>query len=954
MGIFERLRWSASILTEPVSELAPTFAVDEAAIDPAVFGLTSYATPTAPAPRVDRRTAIQVPAVKRVRDLVAGTLGTLPLELFGPDRQRVASTLLEQPERHVPRSVTMTRTFEDLLFEGVAWWLVVEFGWHTYPVRAERVAPARVTVADKPRECPAAVAGCSGAVSIDGKHKHDTELIRFDSPNDALLVAGARAIRTCLSLDAAVARYADEPVPTGWFTPTDSAIEPSPEEQTKLLDDWHTARQRRATAYVPAALDYKSAAFSPEALQLADQRRGAVLEIARLGGVDAEEVGVAVTSRVYNNAFDRRKQFTDFTLGAYRAAVQDRLSMGDVTPRGYTARFDLDEFLRSDPQSWYGAIRAGLDVGAILPGEVRALDGKAPDPSGQLPARTPQETRVSATDAPPAATFAAGPAIRLDAPGAAAFEVDVEARTIRGLAVPYGIPARSGGKAWQFSQGSLELPTDPSRIKLWLQHDATSAVGYAAELDDREDGLYPVFKIARGADGDRALQLAEDRVWDGLSIGLADGGKFEAREGVNHAVSAPLMEISLTPAPAFDDARVHSVAASAVHERETIMTEAPTLETTGAADFSALGSTITDAIAAGFADLRTPQAGPAGRETVNAGGAVVTRDELPYRFTGGPGEFSLVDDLRALASGNSEAAARLDVFMAEAGEAFAVTTGNVATLNPTQTRPELYVPNLTYTTPLQSAISTGSIDDKTPFTVPKFATATGLVGPHVEGVEPTPGAFTATSQTVTPTALSGKIEINREVWDQGGSPQADTIIWGEMLNAWQEAREARIATLLNGLSLTEINLASAVDDALVTALSNIVVDLQFVRGGNRYTSAVADGMLFKALVNAKATDGRKLLPVMGPTNAQGTVSPGFSAVQLGNLSFEAAWALGATNTSNSYLLVPTSVWQWASAPRKFTFEYQVKSIDMAIWGYEGNACLRDTDVKRIDYTAADV
>ena len=66
--------------------------------------------------------------------------------------------------------------------------------------------------------------------------------------------------------------------------------------------------------------------------------------------------------------------------------------------------------------------------------------------------------------------------------------------------------------------------------------------------------------------------------------------------------------------------------------------------------------------------------------------------------------------------------------------------------------------------------------------MPKFSTASGLVGAHTEGVEPTPGAFTATNQTVTPAPVSGKIEINREVWDQGGSPQADGIIWAEMLN----------------------------------------------------------------------------------------------------------------------------------------------------------------------------
>jgi hypothetical protein len=52
--------------------------------------------------------------------------------------------------------------------------------------------------------------------------------------------------------------------------------------------------------------------------------------------------------------------------------------------------------------------------------------------------------------------------------------------------------------------------------------------------------------------------------------------------------------------------------------------------------------------------------------------------------------------------------------------------------------------------------------------------------------------------------------------------------------------------------------------------------------------------------------------------------------------------------------VPSSVYAWASAPKKFVFEYRVSAIDLAIWGYTATAILRDSDVKPIDYTTADV
>lgn len=942
-------------LTDSVEQInasaasAASFAVDADAIDPAVFGITSYATPTAPAPRIDRRTAIQVGAVKRCRDLVPGVLGTLPWTFVAPDKTTVAAMpgdLLAQPERNVPRAVTFTRLFEDLYFEQIAWWHVTEFAWNNYPKYVERMHPRHVTVEEG-----------TGRVYWRGKLMRDDELIRFDAPTDGLLFSAARAIRTHLMLDAAHSNMVDGVPPIDYFTPAEGVDPAEDDDVVALLDAWQEARRLRTTGYVPAALKYNTGGWSPKDLLLGEARQECVLEIARHAGVDPEELGVSTTSRTYANQFDRRKQFTDFTLRLFFVAVQDRLSMGDVCPRGYTARINLAELFQSDPAARYAAYEVGLRVGAITPEQIAELEGNPTvnEPQSNAPA-APADT--AGTDAPAAtatagATFdTAAPELRLAAPVTAAttFEVDRETRVIRGLMVPYGVPAESGGARWQFSQGTLKY-ADPSRVKLWVQHDPNRAVGFAMELEDKPEGMFGAFKVARGAAGDEALTMAEDGVWDGLSIGIAAGGKFRTAAGVNHAVSAPLMETSLTPAPAFDDARVHSVAASAARNTEgnNMPETTATEETAAPVDFSAVTEAVRDGIATAFADLRNPQEG---RETIAAGGGLESVSEpSPYRFDGMAGAHSFSQDIMGMASGDTEARQRVEEFMETA---FAVTTGNVGTLNPTQNRPDLYVPNLTFSTPLWDLVSNGAITDRTPFTVPKFGSAAGLVGAHTEGVEPTPGTFTAQAQTITPGALSGKVEINREVMDAGGSPQADAIIWGEMLNAWFEAREAKIAAALKAVPTAEINLAGAVDGPLVDAVENIFVNLQFARGGNRFTAFAADGKLFPALVNAKDSTGRKLLPVVNPSNADGSTEGNFSAVQIGTQKAAAAWALGAGNDAQSYLFVPSSVWAWASAPRKFTFEYQVKSIDMAIWGYSATAVLRDSDVKPIDYTTADV
>lgn len=908
----------------------PSFAVDADSVPPEVFGLTAYITPTSPAPRIDRKTAIQVPAVKRVRDLIAGTLGGLPLDLIGPDSKASYAELLEQPERDRPRSVTLSRLFEDMLFEGIGWWRIVEFGWHGYPTKVKRLEPRSVTVDEDRSE-----------VRYRGRVVPNDELIRFDSPTDALLIAGARAIRTCLTLDSAVARYADGAPPLDYFHPVDDVDPLEDDEIEETLNAWQTARQTRSTAYVPAALKYETAGWNPEQLQLTEARQSAKLEIANVGGVDPEELGISTTSRTYNNAFDRRKSFTDFTLGQYRQAFEDRMSMGDVTPRGYRVRQNLDAFLRSDPKSRMETYKLGLEVGAYTREEIRDLEDR---PALTEP-ETPKEAAPVTADQPTAQTFDEDPAIRLDSPqDTASFEVDAENRVIRGLIVPYGVVAISNGQRWQFSQGSLTYG-DVSRVKLWIQHDKTQAVGVAFELDDKPEGMYGAFKVARGPEGDRALSLAEDGVLDGFSIGLAQGGKFTKRAGVNHAVSAPLMETSLTPAPSFDDARVHAVAAAADSQGEIEMPEATEI-VAEPQDFSALTEAITGAVAAGFEAVTIPP-----RETVNAGGSTFEITEEPlYRFDGVAGQHSLTDDMRAALGGDAESRQRLDEFF---NEQFAVTTTNTGALNPTQNRPELYVNQLQYSRPLWEMVTTGSIDDKTPFTIPKFSSASGLVGDHTEGTEPTPGSFAATSQTVTPTGISGKIEVNREVLDQGGSPQADQIIYNEMVNGYYEAIEARIAAVLAAVATSEVNFAGAVDSALVDQLTGVLTGLQFVRGGNRFTGLALDGQLFPALVEAADTTGRKLLPVMSPVNADGQTSGAFDRVSIGGLTGRAAWALGSAVSSKSYLFVPSSVYAWASAPKRFDFQYQLKSVDIAIWGYSAAAVTRASDVRPLDYTTAD-
>lgn len=922
---------------------APKFEVDRSSIDPAVIGLASWSDAVTAPGRVSRSEAIQAPAVKRSRDLICATIGGLPLQVTNAAKKDVTSSLLQQPERSTARSVTMTRTLDHLLFEGIAWWRVIERGPDKFPTFIEIVHCSRVDASQHP-------------VKVDGKDVPDADLIRFDSPNDPLLRAGARAIRTALQLEAAAYRSALSPMPQGLFE-ADPDVIYEDDDRRKFLADWRNARQQSSDAFLPDGIKYNPQSWSPEQLQLIGARERAEAEIATLAGINSEQVNVSTTSRTYFNAFDKRKEFLDFTLLPYIKAVEDRLSMGDVTPRGQQVRFNADAFLRSDTLTRYQTYEVGLRVGAVTEEEIRELEDRPPIETPKTPP-TQGDPSVDATSTGGESEFSDAPeTLQFDAPAAAAeFKVDLESRTIRGLAVPYGVTAMSGGRAWAFSKGSLKFG-DVSRVKFLDGHDWSKPIGRAVSLEETDAGLVATFKVVATPAGDEALLMASELVKDGLSIGVALGGEYEEVDGVMHALTAPLAEVSLTPCPAFDSARVTQVAASndtpnkefqVPEDTKPEAVQAP--ETAApAVELSAAPSAVAfdyDALAAAIAKGNAPVEGP---EVVTATPTLQIDEPLPYRFDGTHGEHDLSTDLFAVAAGKSgagDAKTRVDQFMTDARDAmFNVATGNVASVNPNRQRPDLFSDKLSYSTPLWNAIAKGPIADATPFVIPSYTSSTGEVGDHTQGTEPTTGTYVTGSQTVTPGAVSGKYDVNREVVDAGGNPQVSQLIMRQVLRAYAEYLEGKAAALLAGLSVTDIPLLFADTDAVRAGKVEAgVAGLQFVRGGDRFDTFMLHQGLYSSLTAAKDGANRPLYPILGTQNANGTRNPVAGSIEVAGKTGAPAWALSGTK---SYLFAADDVLGWASAPQEFRFEYQVAAVTIGLFGYQATACVRTAGVRSI-------
>lgn len=529
---------------------------------------------------------------------------------------------------------------------------------------------------------------------------------------------------------------------------------------------------------------------------------------------------------------------------------------------------------------------------------------------------------------------------------------DTASRRIRGLAIPAGAKASKGGRTWVFARDSVRFG---QRTPLLAHHDVNKPVGLLTAGQWTDRGLEVEFQVSRTTAGDEVLQLANDGVL-ALSVGIdvpAGGSRLVGEE--LHVSEAFAAEVSLVSIPAFAGSVIDSVALSGESGRTTAMPDAPEVVTTPAPaiDVNALGAAIGAAFAASQPGQPTEPTQPTNPTQPQEPGPqpqpvpqtrLSVAEESPYRFDGTGGKFGFVADAYDAFHGSGEANQRLTKFLHETF----VTQANVATLNPVQNRPDMYVGALRYgNRPLANAITTGTIADSTPFVIPKFSSSGTLVAPHVEGTEPSLATFTATSQTITPGALSGKAEITREVWDARGNPQVDAMVWQEMLNASVEAAEARIAALLDGLTPTAIPVVG-VDDAAVDDLTAALVALQYEKGGNRFNSLVLASNLYTALAAAKDGDGRKLLPVINPQNADGSMANNFGALNIGNVTGYPAWGLG----TSSYLLVKSSVFQWLSPPQKLTFDIQVKSIYLGLFQYSAEAVTRNADVREITYAAS--
>ncbi len=327
---------------------------------------------------IDRNFALQVASVSRCRNLVAGVISSIDLCLYKKSTgEKLGSPVwLEQPDQRQPRSVTIAATVDSLIFYSVAYWRVTSlYADDGRPSGFEWVANNRVTYTTNQYGTEIKDYFVDGnLVPMGGIGS----LVTFQSLIPGVLQTASTTIKAAYDIQRAAAVSAATPMATTILKNNGADL---PETQIQgLLAGWNSARKNRSTAYLTSTLTAENIGFSPRDMMYNEASQYLATEIARAMNVPAYYISADMNnSMTYQNILDGRKEFVAYSLQPYISAIEDRLSMNDITNSQNQVRFAVDDtFLRVDAKDRLDIIEKMLNLDLISVEQARSMEQLTP------------------------------------------------------------------------------------------------------------------------------------------------------------------------------------------------------------------------------------------------------------------------------------------------------------------------------------------------------------------------------------------------------------------------------------------------------------------------------------------------------------------------------------------------------------------------------------------------
>ena len=413
---------------------------------------------------------------------------------------------------------------------------------------------------------------------------------------------------------------------------------------------------------------------------------------------------------------------------------------------------------------------------------------------------------------------------------------------IAGIAVPWDVVATvSGGQRVKFLRGAFDLSQKPA--KLLENHDMSQLRGVVNALSDSDAGLEFEATLADTRASKDAIALLKAGAYDSVSVG-ANPVQFKYdKAGVMTVSKAQLIELSLVAVPAFAEAVITEIAASAdpedVEEKPQDTPEEEIVSEEIKAESAESATTPTSAIL--YAQTKREFKMP-------------TAAEYMCKFVAGGSEFAEFNSRIVAAAPN-------------------VQTTDLPGILPVPIVQPIYNNFVANYRPLITAMGVRQMPQSGKvFIRPKVVTNTTIGASNGELVALDQGTFVVDDIQITKALYGGYVKLSEESIDMT-SPEVLTALIDDMARVYANATDVAACTTFEaGVSQTEA-FANASDPAdWVSFIYNSAEQILTNSNGN-LPNVLVMSPSFYALLGA-LTDGsnRPLFPNVGPQNAFGTTA----------------------------------------------------------------------------------
>jgi len=437
---------------------------------------------------------------------------------------------------------------------------------------------------------------------------------------------------------------------------------------------------------------------------------------------------------------------------------------------------------------------------------------------------------------------------------AGSFTIDAAAtdgtpsRSISGLAVPWNVTTTDSlGTKVMFKPGSL--PEDGRPPRLLEGHDSGKVRGIVTERLNTDDGMMFVARLAETRDADDTMQLLLMGAYDSVSVGVVPTKFSFDKSGTMVVEAARWSELSIVAEPAFEQARISQVAASAPEEENDETPETPTEseEDPVSEPIEAAAPAVIPTQPIQFAQPAQPFKLPSASEYV-------------AKFLAGGAEFA-------------EFNARI-----RAAAPDVVTTDTPGILPEPIVGPVYN--NFRGLRPVIDAIGTKAMPQGGKvFRRPSVTTHTTIGASNGENVALDSGTFVVSDNQVTKGVYGGYVQLSEEDMDWT-EPAVLALLLDDMARIYANATDNVAAdNLITGISNTNNFTSANIADPTewVTWMYTAASDILSASNGWLPTHLFVAPNRWASLGQLEDGQGRPLFPQVGPMNAYGNLAPGATA-----------------------------------------------------------------------------